>query len=225
MHFFHRDYLIADRFVSERRRGRSKGTSVGGVQTPRQDRSLFAVYNKIRRSKIGPSANILMQPLGGLIEKSVIKARPRRSKWMYYCACNNIFFLFSHFFPFELNYRSRGILCEATIFLSCSSIQTTQRWFSTRETSSFAGNLFLPLLTRLLSKGRWILEGMIFLLEGIFDLPITRTFYSFLSVWGKGLKDKRETNNISLYLSLGRCLWGAFNFRPSSFLPTIRGWW
>lgn len=148
--------------MSERRRGRSKGTSVGGVQTPRQDRSLFAVYNKIRRSKIGPSANILMQPLGGLIEKSVIKARPRRSKWMYYCACNNIFFLFSHFFPFELNYRSRGILCEATIFLSCSSIQTTQRWFSTRETSSFAGNLFLPLLTRLLSKGRWILEGWFF---------------------------------------------------------------
>lgn len=69
MHFFHRDYLIADRFVSERRRGRSKGTSVGGVQTPRQDRSLFAVYNKIRRSKTGPPANILMQTAAWWIDR------------------------------------------------------------------------------------------------------------------------------------------------------------
>lgn len=70
MHFFHRDYLIADRFVSERRRGRSesKGTSVGGVQTPRQDRSLFAVYNKIR-SKTGSPANILMQTAAWWIDR------------------------------------------------------------------------------------------------------------------------------------------------------------
>lgn len=140
---------------------------------------------------------------------------------MYYCACNNIFFLFSHFFRIKLpipRYFMRG---HDLPFLLIDT-NNTAMIFHERDLL-FCGKFISPASNEAAFKREMNIRGDDFLLEGIFDLPITRTFYSFLSVWGKGLKDKRETNNISLYLSLGRCLWGAFNFRPSSFLPTIRG--
>lgn len=142
---------------------------------------------------------------------------------MYYCACNNIFFLFSHFFPFELNYRSRGILCEATIFLSCSSIQTTQRSFHERDLL-FCGKFISPASNEAAFKREMNIRGDDFFTRRNLRSSNHANFLFIFIRLGKGmLKDKRETNNISLYLPLGRCLWGAFNFRPSSFLPTIRG--